>query len=170
MKITRRTQLGLMGSSLLLAGAGAPMRALAQSDEGPKTIEVHMLNKHPDNPREAMVFHPDLIRANPGDTIKFIATDKGHNTQSQDEMMPEGAEGWDSKINEDFEITLETEGTYGFNCKPHQTVGMVGLILVGDPSSNYEAAKEARHRGKAAQRFEDLFARADEMLASEESA
>lgn len=163
MKITRRTGLKLMGASAL---AASPLKALAGSHA--TVHEVQMLNKHPED-NERMVFYPDIVRAQPGDTIKFIATDRGHNSQSNDDMMPEGGESWNGKINDDVEVTLETEGAYGYYCTPHQSVGMVGLILVGDVSSNYEAVKEARQRGRARERYEDIFARADEMLEAESS-
>jgi hypothetical protein len=44
-------------------------------------------------------------------------------------------------------------------------MGMVMLVLVGDPSSNDETVKAARQRGKAKERFDDIFARADAILA-----
>lgn len=125
------------------------------------------MNAHPEDKKERMVFVPDIVRAQPGDTIKFVAVDKGHNSEGNDDMLPEGAEGWKSKISQDFEVTVEGDGAYGYHCTPHRSVGMVGLILVGDVSGNYEAIKGVRQRGKAKQRYEDIFARADEMLAGE---
>lgn len=168
MKLTRREHLGLMGSAIVVAGAGLPLAASAQ--DAPKTIEVQMLNKDPDAPRERMVFYPHLIRANPGDTIRFVAADKGHNSEADDDMIPEGAEVWKSKINDDFEVTLTVEGTYGFNCTPHKTVGMVGLILVGDAMVNFEDARGVRQRGKASDRYEVIFAEAEALLAEEKAA
>ena len=49
-------------------------------------------------------------------------------------------------------------------------MGMVGLILVGDPSSNYEEAKAAiaKQKGKAKKVYKDIFERADAMLATEQ--
>lgn len=163
MKINRRTGLKLMGAGVL---AASPLKAVAESHA--TVHEVQMLNKDPET-GDSMVFEPDIVRAQPGDTIRFVATDRGHNSQSNDDMLPEGAEGWNGKINSDVEVVLETEGAYGFYCTPHQSIGMVGLILVGDVSGNYEAVKEARQRGRAKQRYEDIFARADELLESESS-
>ncbi|MEO0912718.1 MAG: pseudoazurin [Pseudomonadota bacterium] len=167
MKTTRREHLALLGSAVAAAGAGAPLAALA--DGHAQTIEVQMLNKHPDDSKERMVFVPAVIRANPGDTIKFVSADKGHNSESTKGMLPEGAEEWKSKINDDFELTVTVDGTYGFNCTPHKTVGMVGLILVGDAMVNFEEAKGVRQRGKAKARYEEAFAQAEEMLAAESS-
>jgi len=131
--------------------------------------EVQMLNVHPDDKKKRQVFVPDIVRAQPGDTIKFIAVDKGHNAESNPDMLPEGAEGFEGPMNKDLEITVTTEGAYGYVCKPHQAMGMVGLILVGDVSGNYESLKEVKQRGKAKKVFADIFERADAMLADEAS-
>ena len=129
-----------------------------------EVIEVQMLNKGPDGERN--VFEPAVVQAQPGDTIRFIPTDKGHNALTEDGMVPEGGQAFESKINQEFEVTLETDGTYGYKCLPHYATGMVGLILVGDASVNFEEAKAVEHRGRAAQRFEQYFAQAEEMIAS----
>ena len=42
-------------------------------------FEVMMLNK---GEKGAMVFQPDHIKAAPGDTIRFVPTDKGHNVET----------------------------------------------------------------------------------------
>ncbi len=165
MKLTRRENLALLGSTALSV-AVAPVAALADGHE-PKTIEVQMLNKHPDNPREAMVFHPAVIRANVGDTIKFLSTDRGHNSEATRDMLPDGVDRWKSKINDDFELVVEADGTYGFNCTPHKTVGMVGLLLVGDAMVNFEDAKKVRQRGKAKARYAAYFEEAEAMLSAE---
>ena len=47
-----------------------------------------MLNK---GEKGSMVFVPDLIAAAPGDTIRFVPTDKGHNMETIKGMLPEGS-------------------------------------------------------------------------------
>lgn len=163
MSLTRRANLKLM--SLAALGTAVPLKVAAE--DGPVTHEVKMYTKHPENKKLRNVFVPDIVRAKPGDTIKFISEEKGHNSVSDKSMLPEGGEEWKSKINKDHEVTLTTEGTYGYYCTPHRALGMVGLILVGDPSSNYEAARGAKQKKKAAKMYEDIFKRADEMLAAE---
>ena len=164
MKQTRREHLAMLGGTL--AAATLPAAAVA---DGHTVHEVQMLNVNPDNKKDRQVFVPDIVRAQPGDTIKFVATDRGHNSEINEDMMPEGGDMWEGKINEEVEVTINVEGAYGYLCKPHGSAGMVGLILVGDVSGNYEAIKEARQRGKAKKRYEDIFARADAMLAEETS-
>lgn len=160
MKITRRQNLTLMGGAL---AATATPTVLTSSDA---VHDVEMLNQHPDDRKELMVFYPDIIMVQPGDVIRFLASDNNHNSQARDDMLPEGAEPWKSKIGKEFELTLDVEGAYGYFCTPHKTYGMVGLILVGDVSGNYETLKTVRQRSKSKARFADIFARADAILAA----
>lgn len=109
---------------------GLALAALMGSATFAETFEVRMLNKGTD--AERMVFEPAYIQAAPGDTIKFIAADKGHNAEVNKGMLPEGAEAFKGKINEEFEVVLSVEGVYGVVCKPHFAMGMVMTIAVGD--------------------------------------
>ncbi len=136
----------------LALGAAVIVSGAAQAAE----IEVLMLNK---GDKGAMVFVPDLILAAPGDTIRFVPTDKGHNAETIKGMLPEGAEPFKSKFNEDFRVTLTAEGVYGVKCAPHYAMGMVALIRVGDPA-NVDEAKVVKHPGKAKAVFGDLFGQA----------
>ena len=114
--------------------------------------EVLMLNK---GDKGAMVFQPDFIEAQPGDTIRFVPTDKSHNAESIKGMMPTGAEGFTSKVNEEVVYTVTEEGVYGVKCTPHYGMGMVMLISVGEPV-NLEEAKAVKHPGKAKGLFKEL--------------
>lgn len=116
-----------------------------------ETFEVHMLNKGADG--ERMVFEPAFVQAAPGDTIRFIPTDKGHNAEVNKGMLPDGAEAFSGKINQDFEVTLDVEGLYGVICKPHFSMGMVMTIAVGevDAPADFLAG---RVPPKAKERFE----------------
>lgn len=116
--------------------------------------EIHMRNK---GEKGAMVFEPDFIQAAPGDTIRFIPTDKTHNAETLPKMLPEGAEPFKGKVNEEITITLTQEGVYGIKCQPHYAMGMVALVAVGNPV-NLEEAKAVKHPGTARKRFEAIFA------------
>lgn len=84
-------------------------------------------------PRNFDPIDPDLnislVKAQPGDTIswKNMST---HNTKSIE--VPEGAQHWEGKLNEDFHVTLDKPGAYVYECVPHASMGMVGVVLVGD--------------------------------------
>ena len=116
--------------------------------------EVLMLNRGESG---VMVFEPALLRISPGDTVKFVAADNGHNSESIDGMTPTGGITWQANINEEGEITFEAEGVYGYKCRPHYGMGMVGLIVVGTDPTNVTAAQEIRQPGKAKSMFEQLF-------------
>jgi len=120
---------------------------------GAAEVEVKMLNKGADG---VMVFEPALVKINPGDTVKFVATDKGHNAEIIDGMLPEGGEKFVGKINEELAITFDKPGVYGYKCKPHYGMGMVGMVVVGE-ATNLDKAKAATHPGKAKQAFSNLF-------------
>ncbi|MEO1018464.1 MAG: pseudoazurin [Pseudomonadota bacterium] len=126
-----------------------------------ETHLVQMLNADPNDPNTINLFEPAVLRVEPGDTVKFLAVDRSHNSASKKGMIPAGAEPWNGKIDEEIEITFDVEGTYGYICLPHYAMGMVGLILVGDYTGNLEAARKVRHVGKARQAFRDLFAQID---------
>jgi pseudoazurin len=116
--------------------------------------EIQMLNK---GDKGAMVFQPDFVHAAPGDTITFVPTDKGHDAESVKGMIPDGAEPFKGKIGEKITVTLTAEGVYGVKCTPHYGMGMVALVVVGQPT-NLEAASALKHPGKAKKAFADLLA------------
>jgi len=159
MNITRRQHLVYLGAAGMAVAAGSPLIA-----DGHGANEVQMLNKHPEDRRQNMVFVPDLIHVQPGDAIKFVSADRGHNVQTDEDMSPEGGTAFESAINEDVEVTFDVEGAYGIYCTPHRSAGMVGLILVGNALENYEDLKDVRQRGQAKKRWEALFERADTMV------
>lgn len=128
------------------AAVGAPAAFAAE-------FEVKMLNKSADG---MMVFEPSFLQIAPGDTVRFVPTDKSHNAESIEGMLPEGAEPFQGKMNEEITVTFEVPGVYGFRCKPHYGMGMVGLVIVGEPV-NEAAAAEVPQKGKAKQKFAALF-------------
>lgn len=109
------------------------------------TVEIKMLNKGADR---YMVFEPEIVRIKPGDSIKFVAADKGHNAVSIKELTPADAQPFRGKINEELTVALSTPGLYGFRCDPHYTLGLVGVVVVGEPT-NLETAKAVKLPGKA---------------------
>ena len=56
------------------------------------------------------VFAPELVRIKPGDTIDFIASDKGHDVHSVNGMLPDGAQPIDGKTNQDTKVTRSQPG------------------------------------------------------------
>lgn len=138
----------LVGALMTLAAAGA----------NAAEVEVKMLNK---GAAGVMVFEPALVKIAPGDTVKFVPTDKSHNAESIPGMMPEGATPFVGKMSEEIDVTFKENGVYGVHCKPHYGMGMVALVVVGEPS-NIDAATAAAAKtpGKAKQVLADLLAKA----------
>ena len=116
-------------------------------------IQVKMLNRGTDG---VMVFEPALVKIEPGDTIKFVATDKGHNAESIKDMFPADSTPFVGKLGEDVKVTFDKHGVYGVKCLPHYGMGMVALIVVGTPG-NLAEAKAVPQTGKAKQVFSGLF-------------
>jgi len=116
-------------------------------------VEVKLLNKGADG---VMVFEPAFVKIAPGDTVKFLSTDKGHNAESIKGMLPEGATPFVGKSGEDIAIKFEQDGVYGIKCLPHYGMGMVAMIVVGKPG-NVDQAKAVPQVGKAKQVFTALF-------------
>ena len=116
-------------------------------------VEVKMLNKGVEG---AMVFEPALVKVAPGDTVKFVATDKGHNAETIKGMLPADATPFLGKNGEDVAVTFDKPGIYGIKCLPHYGMGMVAMVVVGTPD-NVDAAKAVPQPGKAKQVMAGLF-------------
>ncbi|GIK47964.1 MAG: pseudoazurin [Alphaproteobacteria bacterium] len=142
----------------LLATGGLTFAALALAPGAAYAAvhEVRMLNRGADG---AMVFEPALIRAQPGDVIRFLPTDPSHNAETIPNMLPEGATGGRGAINAVFELRVDRPGVYGIKCTPHYAMGMVAVIAVGRTLPNLDAARAVgvRAPGMAGRRFTALF-------------
>lgn len=139
---------------VLSAVAGMILVALPLAGAEAAEVEVKMLNK---GAKGVMVFEPDLVRIQPGDSVHFVAADKGHDAQTIEGMLPAGAEPFAGEMNKDVTVTFTVEGVYGVKCKPHYPMGMVALVVVGKPA-NVDDAKAMKQPGKAAKTFQALFA------------
>ena len=108
-------------------------------------ITVDMLNKRDDGAK--MVYSQDVTRINVGDTVTWVPTSKGHNVE-----IIGAPDGYDipkkSKLSKDVSITFDTPGVYLYQCTPHKTMGMLGVVVVGDGQNDISGAKV---RGKKAE-------------------
>ncbi|SRR4051794_12797162 len=125
-------------------------------------VQVKMLNKGAEG---LMVFEPALVKIEPGDTVKFVASDKSHNAETIKGMLPEGATPFVGKMSEDVVVTFDKSGVYGVKCTPHYAMGMVALVVVGKPD-NLDAAKALPQTGKAKQVLAALFDRLAQQAAA----
>ena len=116
-----------------------------------ETIEIDMLNKLE---KEKMVYSIKIAKVDIGDTIIWKSVDKGHNVEFKE--MPEGVEKFKSKLSKDAEYKFEIPGIYLYVCTPHKSMGMIGLVVVGDDLSNLDKIKKAKLGGKSKKIFKEL--------------
>jgi len=98
-----------------------------------KIYQVKMLNK---KNYENMIFDPNFLKIELGDEIEFLPIDKGHNSKAL--LVPKGAEKWQSKTDEPITVKFTHKGLYFYECQNHGIMGMVGLVQVGDDTSNFD--------------------------------
>jgi pseudoazurin len=118
------------------------------------TIEVQMLNAN--DAGDKMVFSQELIRAEIGDVIRFIPTDRSHNAESVKDALPEGQEAFKGKMSSEVEYLVTETGLTAVVCQPHQTMGMVALIVVGNDVSNAQDILDSRVRGQGKDKIKAL--------------
>ena len=110
-------------------------------------ITVEMLDKLD---KRKMVFNQEIVRVNPGDTVFWKATDRGHNVEFISKNgVPDGVEKFKSKVGKDTEFTFTIPGIYAYWCVPHKTLGMIGFVIVGDDLSNLDSIKKVKFIGKS---------------------
>jgi len=124
------------------AGLALAGLALAAVPAAAKEYQVKMLNKGSDG--SLMVFEPAYLKVAPGDSVKFVATQKGHNAESLPGMAPAGASPFKGKIDEEFTVKFTKEGVYGYKCLPHLGMGMVGVVQVGKAANKADVAAAAQ--------------------------
>ena len=110
--------------------------------------EVHTVKMLNQGSTGVMVFEPAVLKINIGDTVTFVATDAAHNSASIPGMLPPNATAWNGQLSRDISITFDIPGVYGYQCTPHAMMAMVGIIQVGDDSSNLQSVKNSASKFK----------------------
>lgn len=144
------------------APAQQPIPSAAPQVEAESTPEPVVAEAEPDTteatPGSAPTQHivkgvvtqwaPLVLFVKPGDQIVFRQM-LGHDTETIDGMIPEGAKTWKSKLGaEGFAVSPKVPGIYMYKCNPHVSLGMIGAIAVGDPPYANLAAIEAHPQNK----------------------
>tara|TARA_B100000614_G_scaffold228195_1_gene219810 strand:- start:90 stop:542 length:453 start_codon:yes stop_codon:yes gene_type:complete len=96
-----------------------------------------------------MVFEPAVLKIAVGDSVTFESTDAAHNSASLPGMIPENAVSWNGQLSRDITVTLTEPGVYAYQCTPHSMMAMVGVIQVGDDSSNLPTVKNEAQNVKS---------------------
>jgi plastocyanin len=85
------------------------------------------------------VFSPAIVWVTQGSTVTWNIEGAGHSVTAYHEdngkpmRVPEDASAFDSgtlAAGETYEHTFETPGVHNYYCKPHEGLGMVGLVIV----------------------------------------
>ena len=95
----------------------------------------------------ATTFEPKVVFINPCDTVYFNNMTT-HDAEAFDDLIPEGAEKFWVKMNQNGKVTLTVEGVYIYKCNPHYPLGMAGAIVVGKPVNLEQVEAKATGRSK----------------------
>ena len=116
-------------------------------------ITIDMLNTREDG--ERMVYSQDVVNIKVGDTVKWLPKDGGHNVE-----FVAGPESFEippkSYINREVSIKFNIPGIYLYVCSPHSIMGMIGLIVVGDDTSNKQKIASYDIGGKGSKKLKIL--------------
>ncbi|HML44737.1 MULTISPECIES: pseudoazurin [Hyphomicrobium] len=129
---------------------------LLGSVTGSASAEEHVVKMLNNNGKgKFMLFEPDFVKASVGDTVKFVPTNKGHNAETIPNIWPEGATEFKGDLNQEVVLTIEKPGVYGVKCLPHYPMGMIALIVAGEPT-NKAQLDSYKPAGTAQKRFDEL--------------
>jgi plastocyanin len=104
------------------------------------TVEATMLDS--DQGAGQNVFTPAVVWVEQGATVTWEVTAGSHSATAyhpdydRPRRVPEGAAAFDSGIvgsGATFEHTFETPGVHNYWCRPHEGLGMTGIVVVGSP-------------------------------------
>jgi len=88
-------------------------------------------------------FEPDLVSIAPGEAVEYVGRSGSHTVtlyhseNDRQHRAPEDADPFDVPIDpgESATVAFGAEGVYDYHCRPHESGGMVGSVVVGDPGS-----------------------------------
>lgn len=112
--------------------------------------EAHVTMRTEDNEQH---FDPHVAWIEVGGTVTWENERGQHNAvayhptyNDKPLRMPEEANPWKTDLltesGETASHTFETEGVYDYYCGPHEGVGMVGTVIVGEPDAHEQPALE----------------------------
>ena len=124
---------------------------LSAKAEEKEPLIIEMLNKRG---KEKMLYGQDVAKIDVGQTITWTPDSEGHNVQFV--SVPEGVEKVKSKLSKEFSYTFEQEGVYLYVCTPHASMGMIGMVIVGESDVNLDEVLDYKFRGKSKKKFKKI--------------
>jgi plastocyanin len=122
----------------MLAGIAVPGLAFAAGS----VVDIDMRS---DTDGAQVWFDPIGVLVAPMTTIRWTARENVHtatayhpDNDNHSLRIPQQADPWDSDYlvnpGDSFQVTLSVPGVYDYYCAPHEFGGMVGRIIVSDPT------------------------------------
>lgn len=121
-------------------------------------------------------FEPHVVHVETGGTVTWTDESGSHSATAyasdndNPQRIPDDAAAWDSGRlgdGETFQHTFETPGVYDYFCIPHEAVGMVATVVVGDADIRDQPGLASPQDGlpeKAKEKIEELNATVTEAL------
>ena len=134
---------------MLVCFMGGMVLSAKAEEKDPLIIE--MLNKRG---KDKMLYGQDVAKIDVGQTITWTPDSKGHNVQFI--SVPDGVEKVKSKLSKEFSYTFEQEGVYLYVCTPHASMGMIGMVIVGESDVNLDEVLDYKFRGKSKKKFKKI--------------
>ncbi|WP_115865131.1 plastocyanin/azurin family copper-binding protein [Halorussus litoreus] len=135
-------------ATVALAGCAGVLRDDEESyedytlPEASASVEVDM------GPDASNRFEPEIVHVETGGTVTWTNVSRNHSATAYHpdndapRRVPADAESWDSGVirenGKTFSHTFEQAGVYDYYCTPHETLGMLGSVVVGDPEPGDE--------------------------------
>ena len=140
--------IGLIWSLAFLGGLFSGQSLVFAAD-----MSIDMLNKDADGNK--MVYSKEIAKVAVGETITWLPASKGHNVEII--AAPDGFKiPKKSKNGKEVSITFEVPGIYYYWCTPHKGMGMIGLVVVGEDTSNKDKIAKAKALGKSKKKLKKL--------------
>jgi plastocyanin len=123
-------------------------------------------------------FEPHIVHIAVGETVTWVNKSGRHGIAAyhprndRQLRIPNAASSWTSgplTAGESFSRTFSVEGVYDYYCPPHEGMGMIGSIIVGNPSTKNEPGLKPPTNmptSKASTKLEELNKRTRTALAS----
>jgi plastocyanin len=134
----------LKAGELALVGIGVPSVARVAVLYPPRTAQVVEIYMKSDQIGTKVCFDPIGVYIERGQTVPWIVSENVHTTSAYHPRnsnhslrIPSNATPWDSGFlspGEHFESKLMIQGVYDYYCMPHEEAGMVGRIIVSEPT------------------------------------
>jgi len=123
-------------------------------------------------------FDPHVVWVEPGGTVTWVNESGSHTSTAyhpdnsdHPRRIPAAADAWDSGLftasGATYEHTFTEPGVYDYYCAPHEGVGMIGSVVVGEPDPHDQAglaAPDSSLPGHVREKLMELNGMVDEML------